>query len=242
MNYREPRLKQMLAAEYVLGTLRGLPRQRFTRLLKTRSDLQVEVRYWEARLAPLLGTLPPKAPRDLVWAAIDRQINAVAAPPGANIKRGASAFLQVWAVAASAAVIALSLQLYRQANLPPPAPQVVTVEQKPAFVAMLQAPKSDAVWLVSLSPQRGRISVVASGHYALDSTRQSLELWVLGETGKPPVSLGLLPEQGRRSLAMPAGLKMPEKPVLAVSLEPQGGSPTGLPTGPVILSAPVMAL
>jgi len=241
MKYSNARLKQMLSAEYALGTLSGLPRQRFSRLLKTRPDLQQEVRFWEARLAPLLGKLPPKAPRDLVWAAIDRQINAQntqsTLPPA---KTRSAALWQTWAVAASAAAVALSVQLYKQMNLPLPAPKIITVEQKPAFVAMLQAPKSDAVWLVSLSPDRQQISVVASGNYAVD--QKSLELWILGDEGKAPVSLGLLPEHGDRRLTMPAGLKMPGKPILAVSVVPQGGSPTGLPTGPVILTAPVIAI
>lgn len=248
MNYRDPKLIRILSAEYALGTLSGLPRQRFSRLLKTREDLRGEVRFWEARLAPLLGTLSPKAPRELVWAAIDRQINAVAspAPNQERLKRGASAFMQVWAVAASAAVVALSLQLYKQAHLPPPPAQVVTkivtVEQKPPFVAMLQDPKSETVWMVALNPGQGTISVSTRGQYAVDTAQHSLELWVLGEPGQPPVSLGLLPDHGRRSLPMPAGVKMPDKPVLAVSLEPAGGSPTGLPTGPVLLTAPVVAL
>ncbi|SEQ33208.1 Anti-sigma-K factor RskA [Solimonas aquatica] len=245
MNYGNSRLKQMLAAEYVLGTLRGLPRQRFARLLKTRADLQAEVRFWEARLAPLLGQLPPKAPRELVWAAIDRQINAQPPQAQARLKRGANAFLQLWAVAASVAVVALSLQLYRIGQQPPPAaPQVAQaepVEHKPPFVAMLQDPKSETVWLVSLNPQRGRISVITRGQYALDKTH-SLELWMLGEAGKPPTPLGLLPATGKGSMPMPAGIRMPDKPMLAVSLEPAGGSPTGLPTGPVLLSGPVVAL
>lgn len=241
MNYQNPRLKQMLAAEYVLGTLSGLPRQRFFRLLKTRADLRAEVRFWEARLAPLLGQLPPKAPRELVWAAIDRQINATPPAAQAQLKRGANAFLQVWTVAASLAVVALSLQLYRLGQQPPPAPQIVRVEQKPPFVAMLQDPKSETAWLVSLHPQDGRIHVVTHGQYALDQ-QHSLELWMLGEAGQPPKPLGLLPAAGEGTMPMPSGIQMPAKAMLAVSLEPAGGSPTGLPTGPVLLSGPVVAL
>ena len=64
MNYAQPRLKQMLAAEYVLGTLHGRARRRFARLLESRADLRAEVRYWEQRLAALQSGFKPVAPRD----------------------------------------------------------------------------------------------------------------------------------------------------------------------------------
>src|SRR3546814_21066262 len=41
---------------------------------------------------------------------------------------------------------------------------------------------------------------------------------------------------------MPASVPMPAKPVLAISRDPHGGSPTGLPTGPVISSGPLLSL
>jgi anti-sigma-K factor RskA len=40
MKIEQAKLKQMLSAEYVLGTLAGRARKRFERLLKTRADLR----------------------------------------------------------------------------------------------------------------------------------------------------------------------------------------------------------
>ena len=62
-----------------------------------------------------------------------------------------------------------------------------------------------------------------------------LELWLIAP-GDQPRSLGLI-EAGRPvHINLPPDLirRIAADATLAVSLEPPGGSPTGLPTGPVI--------
>jgi anti-sigma-K factor RskA len=244
MKIQDSKLKQMLAAEYVLGTLRGAARRRFQRLLGQRRDLQTEVRYWESRLASLQAGFKPEAPRAVIWAEIDRRINAqtVTALPSRQSGGASLNFWRTWAAAATAASVVLAVALARQSNLPPPAPQIVRVEvpvaQPLPFVAMLQPSGVDARWMVSVSPERKLIRVSATGGYALPSS-ECLELWVIGDDGQP-VSLGVLPMDGEGQMDMPRGVNMPAKPTLAVSKEPIGGSPTGLPTGPVILAAPAL--
>jgi len=66
----------------------------------------------------------------------------------------------------------------------------------------------------------------------------SLELWALPRGGKPK-SLGLISgNKGVLQLAAVADKALADVPMLAVSLEPKGGSPTGSPTGPVLYSGP----
>lgn len=244
MRYEHARLRQMLAAEYVLGTLTGRARRRFARLLESRADLRAEVRYWEQRLAALQSGFKPVPPRDIVWAAIQREIEsgsrvvALRAPaaPGGRLR-----FWQAWSALSTAAAVVLAFGLYRELNQPPPPAQIVRVEvpvpQPMPYVALLQPSGSKAQWLVTLSPERRVIRVSGMGDYPMDATRESLELWVIDEGGKP-VSLGLLPSKGEGDMPMPRGMPMPRKPALAVSREPPGGSPTGLPTGPVIVVGP----
>ena len=72
---------------------------------------------------------------------------------------------------------------------------------------------------------------------------RALELWALPEGGNPR-SLGLVSAAGvaRVALPAPAGAALARIPTLAVSLEPKGGSPTGLPTGPVLYTGAVQRL
>lgn len=235
MKYAGAKLRQMLAAEYVLGTLHGRARARFARLLAQDAGLRREVTYWEQRLAGLAGTIAPVTPREVVWAAIDRAINAntVSALP----QRGAGtlAFWRGWAAVSTAAALLLGVGLWQQSQR---VPEVVTV-QAPArplpYVAMLQPEKSEAHWKVSLYPDRGIMKVAATGQYAKPSDRD-LELWLIEAKG--PRSLGLLPATGTAEMRLPREAVLQGELTLAISVEPRGGSPTGLPTGPVILAAP----
>jgi anti-sigma-K factor RskA len=66
----------------------------------------------------------------------------------------------------------------------------------------------------------------------------SLELWALPKGGKPK-SLGVLSgAKGVLQLGASADRSLADVPMLAVSLEPRGGSPTGLPSGPMLYSGP----
>ncbi|MDE2037235.1 MAG: anti-sigma factor, partial [Pseudomonas sp.] len=68
-------------------------------------------------------------------------------------------------------------------------------------------------------------------------------LWAIPAGGKP-ISLGLLPVSGngRIQLSKEHQALLTAPLTLAVSLEPQGGSPTGQPTGPVLYQGQLASL
>jgi anti-sigma-K factor RskA len=72
----------------------------------------------------------------------------------------------------------------------------------------------------------------------LTSDRRAMELWLIPAGEARPHSLGLV--QGGRPIAfdIPSDLagRITPDATLAISLEPPGGSPTGLPTGPIVAS------
>ena len=70
MNYDRPELLDRLAAEYVLGTLRGPARRRFGQLLRELPVAQDAVAAWEAQLNRLSSVVPATAPPKRVWDAI----------------------------------------------------------------------------------------------------------------------------------------------------------------------------
>jgi anti-sigma-K factor RskA len=88
-------------------------------------------------------------------------------------------------------------------------------------------------FVATIDVKRGTIAIVPAA-FRSDATRVP-ELWLIPPDGKPrPV--GLLRDDAPVTLTLSGDLAGLAKnnAVLAVSLEPPGGSTTGLPTGPVI--------
>ncbi|HVT36417.1 MAG TPA: anti-sigma factor [Nevskiaceae bacterium] len=238
MNYREPQLRRMLAAEYVLGTLQGRARMRFDRLLRADAALLGEVHAWERKLAPLALAITPVPPRGIVWSGIERRINAMNTPTLPPRKLPSINFWRTWSAVATAAALLLAVALQQQMQFSMQIvvmPKIVHEAPLMPYVAVLKPDKSDARWVVSMYPEKKTMKVAASGSYPVDA-QHALELWALEKSGPRP--LGLLPLQGQAEMALPAAMQVEGELTLAVSVEPTGGSPTGLPTGPVILSAP----
>ena len=74
------------------------------------------------------------------------------------------------------------------------------------------------------------ISVAPIHQVAIDAAH-AFELWAIA--GGQPRPLGLLAAEPGRPLTVEASLLPAAGDTLAVSIEPAGGSPSGLPTGPV---------
>src|SRR5215813_8278244 len=74
MNYRNPELRERLAAEYALGTLRGRARRRFERLLADDADLRRLVEGWELRLNTLAETALAVTPPARLWQRIEQRL------------------------------------------------------------------------------------------------------------------------------------------------------------------------
>ncbi len=88
-------------------------------------------------------------------------------------------------------------------------------------------------YLALYDPERGAVGLShVSGERA---SGRDFELWMI-EGNNPPVSMGVIPAgpTAHIEIAPEAREKLGLGAVLAVSLEPAGGSPTGQPTGPVV--------
>jgi anti-sigma-K factor RskA len=246
MKYDNTRLKQMLAAEYVIGTLVGAARRRFRRLLAQDRWLRGEVRYWEQRFGDL-GPFEPVPPRDIVWTEIEQrtfQKPGTVIPLVAQQQERHVTFWRMWAALATAASVVLAVLLVAQRpdTLPqaPPRPQIVEVKVPvQAYVAAIKLPEEDTQWTVSVQPDSRALRVIANQRAKL-AEDQDYELWWLDDAGSV-TSLGLLPREGAWQVLMPGHIKVKASGKVAVSLEPAGGSPaeTG-PSGPVLLAAPLV--
>jgi anti-sigma-K factor RskA len=231
MNLRTPSRTDALAAQYVLGTLRGRARERFERLARSDAALGDAVRQWEERLVPLAEALPPLRPPQRVWQAILRRIRG----SGARARSALWSSLGLWrglALAGLAAAFVLAVALFT------PAPE----RPEGTLVVVLAAQDAKPV-LVASADRTGRVLTVKALAPVELAADRALELWALPDRGNPR-SLGLVAATGvvRLALPAPADEALQSVPALAVSLEPRGGSPTGQPTGPVLYTGPVQRL
>jgi len=82
--------------------------------------------------------------------------------------------------------------------------------------------------------QNGKLTLTAVGAMTPPSGK-SYQLWLLPTQGAP-ISLGVVAAgQSRYPIPESAQSHLSQAKAFAVSVEPPGGSPTGLPTGPVIM-------
>lgn len=228
----KPELRERLAAEYALGTLRGRARSRMRRWMSEDAALSRAVAEWEARLMPLAEMLPPARVPQRVWREVEARLGASA--PAAGFWDRVAFWRPVGILATGAMAALLAAVILVPAVKPPP--EVETIPE--SYIAVLSDAKTQRPVLIATAGRHdARLSVKALDPAILVSGK-SLELWAIPRQGGPR-SLGLLDtERATLKLAAEADRTLREIPLLAVSLEPRGGSPTGAPTGPVLYSGP----
>jgi anti-sigma-K factor RskA len=229
----KPELRERLAAEYALGTLRGQARARLRRWMREDAAHARAVADWEARLSPLAEAVRAVPAPARVWNEIEARLGASATRASAGWWDRV-AFWRPFGILASGALAAL---LVAVALLPGGKPLPVDIAPA-AYIALLSDPKTQRPVLVATAARKeARLSVRALDPAILVSGR-SLELWALPRQGAPQ-SLGLVDaEHATLKLIGEADRVLGDVPMLAVSLEPRGGSTTGAPTGPVLYSGP----
>ncbi|PBB97661.1 anti-sigma factor [Mesorhizobium sp. WSM3862] len=214
----------LLAAEYVLGVLAADERQIASRRIDTEAGFARLVDAWEAHFAPMADAYAAVEAPASAKAAIDRRLfaSSVTTPAAPSIGLlGSLAFWRGLALAALAVFVALPL-------VNPPLPQPET-----SLVASLAADNSNVKYLAVYDAARHEVGLsLVSGERGAG---KDFELWLI-EGKNAPVSMGVIPAgQSARMAVTPAVQeKLAQGAVLAVSLEPAGGSPTGQPTGPVV--------
>jgi len=228
MKLSDAELRDALCGEFAVGLLRGGARRRFALLLERDPDLQRRVQHWQ-RILPVerqRAALPQ--PQDAVWCGIRRQLGL---PAPWRERFGRIDLWRTWAAAATLALaVAVGVGVSYRGALPP----------DDGRLAMATAQNGNFLAWVRVDSAHGTLRVDLKDALPVQAGR-SYEFWYIAE-GAAPVSLGVQETLGselavraeRRALLRRAG-------TIAVSLEPSGGSPSGLPTGPVLLSAKLVA-
>ncbi|WP_303808498.1 anti-sigma factor domain-containing protein [Sandarakinorhabdus limnophila] len=212
---------EALAMDHALGG--GSRAERKAAELRLLSDPEVRaaVERWQTLLAPLDDVTPGVAPPPSVLAAIAAEVEPQPRRAAALPAVAVAALVQPGAVA-------------------PGVP--ATVADGPALVATLADADGKPLIAAAFDPANGqvRLAPVSASDKATGGTVP--ELWVI-EGKNPPRSLGVIDIAVGRSQTIPRDRLAGLKPgvILAISIEPTGGSPTGAPTGPVIATGKLSA-
>ncbi|MBN3856207.1 anti-sigma factor [Paraburkholderia sp. Ac-20340] len=233
---------ELLCAEYALGVLDAAGRQALEQAARTDADLAATLARWEQRFAPLAEDLAPIAAPARVWTRIERDLGFLPTRAG-GAASGWWNDLRLWrfvGIGASMAALALAAVNLVWLRAPAGTPGTTTVASAtPYMVATIARPDGVAHWTVTVDLRRRDIVVVPAAKPTIAAGRAT-ELWLIAP-GEKPMPLGVFPADTPASMPMPAEVvaHVSAGAVLAVSIEPPGGSPTGQPTGPVVATGPM---
>ncbi len=220
-----------LAGEYALGLLSAPEAAAFEARLVHEPGLRALYASWAEDFAALTDDIPEVTPP----AALTRAIEARLFAPTPRRGRLALGWLVFGWLGAGVAVVALALWVGLGVDMfTPRAPD------KPAYVAQIAAEDGSLMVAASYDAKAGALFVDRRAGAA--PAGRALELWlIVGDAA--PVSLGVLPEaqQGALPIAPELRARLSAGAVFAISDEPEGGSPTGAPTGAVLASGAITA-
>lgn len=227
--------RDTLAAEHALGLLEGEALLEARGLVASDAGFAALVAEWEERLAPLFDEIGEARPSDALLEKIRAEI-AGEAPRGALVvlKRRLGIWQGATAAASAIAASLLLLVVTDSGRSPPTAPPVSAPSPAPMVAALMG---EDQAMLASAAWQAEQGSLMIMPGKMPPAPGRSHQLWIIPADGTPR-SLGLMEGEGMHRMAVPAALRgyFAEKATLAISVEPAGGAPGALPTGPVIAS------
>jgi anti-sigma-K factor RskA len=221
------RMDDLSAGEYVLGLMEGRALAEFERRLSHDRSLQAAVAHWREHFSALDATATPAPASSTLWSKIESSIGrpgVVETTPSfrervwSNVRfwRGTS-----FVGAAASLVLAVAVGLMAGRATP-----------RPIIVAVMQTGEMSPGAIVNAFAD-GTLTVIPLKDFVVPEG-QTMQLWTLWDKAKGPVSVGLM-DGNRRLRFERADLPQQNEQIYEITLEPAGGSPTGKPTGPVLV-------
>lgn len=223
-----------LACDYAMGLLDAAAMEVCTARLHDDTLFAASVEAWRRRLGELDVTAPEIALEPSLWTRIESSLGAPKVATrktsqqrmGERLAAGWSSVVwwRSFGLAAAAASLLLAIGLGYIAQRAAQAPVLVAVllsdERHPAgLVNVFRDGRTDFVALQAIRAPEGK----------------SLQLWTLWDRARGPVSVGLMQELHNAALRLDGLPGTTADQLFEVTLEPEGGSPTGRPTGPILM-------
>lgn len=230
----EPEMDR-LAAEHVMGLLEGEELSAAEDLLATDTAFQALVERWQERFYELDATTPAALADEALWHRIETSLPAAmpAASPEFSNSIPLSALVTLWR----------SLPFWRAMGLVGAFASLLLAVGVGVFAARAaRQPVMVAVLMIDANRPGAVVNAFANGSaelVPLEGTsipaNQSLQVWTFPDPQRDPVSVGVLRDVRRTPLQTQALPHLRPNQPFAISVEPPTGSPTGLPTGPVMM-------
>lgn len=257
----EPPSADVLAGEYVLGVLDANQRREAQARIERDPGFARLVADWEQRLAPLLAGVEGTEVPPHLWPRIRTRLGwpAVETPGDAarpRLLQSTGFWRAATGLAAAAALAAIVIGppgLFRGDDLPVTGPGPIAVEPTPPTppiedpsapkpVTTLARDDGSPGWLASVDPDDGTVLMVPVPAPA-DAEGRVPELWLI-PPGESPKSLGLVSIDRSHTVKVPDTLReaLAKGALLAITLEPDGGAPGGIPTGPIVAKGDIVIL
>lgn len=222
--------ERALAAEYVLGVLTQGEREQVKIRIDRDEAFRRLVDDWEDKLSPLAAEVAPVRPPVNVWNSIESTL--FDGPAVHTATSGWWSSLAVWRGLAFAAVLL---------TVASGAYQFLAIDgsrQVPKLTATLQSEQTPDKFVAAFD--QGADELVLTALNQVQDADRDYELWLI-EGSAAPISLGVVPGGRSVRVNVPEHLraKLAAGNLLAVSLEPSGGSTTGAPTGPVVAAGKI---
>ncbi|MDO8979646.1 MAG: anti-sigma factor [Afipia sp.] len=231
------------AADYVMGLLDAAGEAAAEKRLKSDPAFAATVSAWRERLSEFDTSAEPVTPSPDLWRRIAETTKkeTISALPGArNAVLGATVWdnIRFWrttGLTASVAallfgVIALgalttSKELRRDL--------VALAQSKPVYVAILVNDTTKEAGAVVNAFANGRVELIPLKAIDVPPGR-TLQVWTLWDRAVGPKSIGITGQSRTLQLNLESLPETVADQLFEITLEPEGGSPIGRPTGPIL--------
>lgn len=232
-----------LAADYVMGLLEPAEQAEADVRIKSDAAFATLVEAWRVRLADFDSSAEPVTPSSSLWQRISETTkkDRIASLPGARAAiSGATLWdnIRFWRItglagtfaAVTFAIVAIGA-LTASSDL---RRDLVTLAQrKPIYVAVLVNDTTKEVGAVVNTFANGRVELIPLRNIEVPAGR-ALQIWTLWDRAVGPKSIGLTDESRTIQLNLDSLPHTVSDQLFEITLEPEGGSTIGRPTGPIL--------
>jgi anti-sigma-K factor RskA len=228
-----------LAADYVMGLLDPAEEAKAERLMSTDESFARAVSAWRERLADFDATAEPVAPSPALWNRITETIK-VAPTPDSSVANRVTLWdnIRFWRTAAISGALAASLLMVLAIGALVTSRQLQTdlaelSRRKPVYVAVLVSDATREAGAIVNAFADGRVELVPLRPIDVPPGK-ALQVWTLWDRAVGPKSVGLTGQSRTLQLDLKSLPATVQDQLFEITLEPEGGSPIGRPTGPIL--------